>query len=317
MPTVYFDTSFYVDLARADAGQAVAVLEGLNQLEIRGVFSFDIMDELLAFAGDLKHDQKLFRRLAALSEGFLHLDNGSWDFLLLQGEDRERVAARIRADRSISDLGKSFGLSAEKPMSRRESHRMMSANRESFKKAGFLDERDEFDITGFSKIIDATTQIPSLPGPLVTKLREANVLLTEMLDTTDPAEKAKIQRRIESGLDEFMQLVKQLAPDEFQRMRAEREAFEGDSRPQQVVTQTGHKSIPGRLSNSYRDAGHIGRFVANRDVVDFLQVDRANFNRLTDPNGLNTTQLHEYGLAGRVFTTPFEDILAVLRELKE
>lgn len=93
MPTVYFDTSFYVNLREADEGTALVFLRDLDDLNIRFVLSRPLWQELIRSGASDSDQRRLVSRVQALRRPSLCLeDDLSWLLLCAPLEVRERVA---------------------------------------------------------------------------------------------------------------------------------------------------------------------------------------------------------------------------------
>lgn len=199
---------------------------------------------------------------------------------------------------------------------------LIEANRELFEEAGLIEEDGQFDLGHF---VQAVVESPPARSALPTAIRDE---VQQLIDQTREVAKnlanaghrsegVEISRKMNEALGKFDESLQEKLPDYWHAKRAEEEGAAGDPRPREYVMQPGEKEVPRKLSNTYRDWGHIGRFVANRAQIDFLQVDRAQFNRMTDVNRTGPSQLSEYGLENRVFTASLENVADELTRRKK
>ena len=87
--TIYFDTSFYVQLCRLDKAQADELLDKLNMLNVRHVVSDAILKELLSSADRSEKDALLFERVNGFAIPPLLIgDFPFWKALLIEGDER-------------------------------------------------------------------------------------------------------------------------------------------------------------------------------------------------------------------------------------
>lgn len=95
--TVYFDTSFYVKLCRADEALAGQTIHALNSLNVRHVISDVIIRELLTSRARNDLDEILVRRVGQFSLlPYRTRDGLTWQVLLLSGQERIDVANHLR-----------------------------------------------------------------------------------------------------------------------------------------------------------------------------------------------------------------------------
>lgn len=97
MLTVYFDTSFFIDLGAAEDDDAQIVIDELNHLEVRCVLSPYVFTELARAAGRAANHAKALDRLAAISIPPLDLSpDHDWSDLR-PGSEREALADLMRS----------------------------------------------------------------------------------------------------------------------------------------------------------------------------------------------------------------------------
>src|ERR671939_1696779 len=95
--TVYFDTSFYVKLCRADDALAGQTINALNALKVCHVISDVIIRELLTSKDRTDLDELLVKRVRQFSlPPYRTRDGLMWEVLLLSGQERIDVANHLR-----------------------------------------------------------------------------------------------------------------------------------------------------------------------------------------------------------------------------
>ncbi len=316
MLTIYFDTNFYVDLAWAEENAADEILSALNALDVRGVFSHNIMREMLPNTHHPERDELLVERMRCLKGGFLYLDEGTWDWLLLTGEVRRKARGEILSARAQMDLAESWSASANKPMTDEEAEHMVTENRDQFAAMGLLD--NEGNLNPLGGINMQRQVIESLPLPAAMKNPVLEMMeLAEKAVTASQAERERFNEEIQVRFRQFQEIASRLAPDVPEKVNTRNDIFRNDDRPKDIVLNRNREKRLKRVSNSYRDAGHIGRFIANSDQIDFLQIDGPNYRRFTDPATKNSSRLDEMGLLDRCFAvSKLGEVVPRIRDLR-
>lgn len=317
MVTIYFDTSFYVDLGRADNEKASKVIRGLNELDVRGVCSLDILREMLPYTAHPGWDARLVERLLRFRQRFLQLDESAWwELLLLRGRERKQAVTQIKRTREKMDLAASFSVDAQvgEPMSAEEMARMTDANPKLLEEAGFSVDDDGISVSSHT-LEKLSNQMFSgvLPSHIESECAKLLRLAQQASDEKASIDGSDLDEEIENTFERFQNKMRAEFPDVMEAREARSDIFRNDDRPRDIVLDHDRDKNLSRVSNSYRDAGHIGRFIAHADRIDLLQLDRAQYNRFH--NTKEPSRLEERGLLSRCFHAPgLDDVLDIVEE---
>lgn len=315
MLTIYFDTNFYVDLAWAEDVAADAILNSLNELKVRGVFSHTIMREMLPNSYYPERDELLVRRLKKLKQGFLFIDEGTWDWLLVTDGARDQIRTSILETRSGMDEAESWAASAVQPMTDEEADQMLEVNRDQFAEMRMLDADGNPDPLGGIQSLRPIFESLQLPGTMKSAVLEM-MDLAEQAATAPESERQALNEEIQTQFARFQELGSALAPDVVEQRNARRDIFRNDERPKDIVLGKNREKRLKQVSNSYRDAEHIGRFIANREKIDFLQIDGPNYRRFNDPAAKEPSRLEKLGLLKRCFSvSKLEEVVPTIKTL--
>src|SRR5262245_38262065 len=110
MLTIYFDTSFFIDLRDADDEVASSTLSELNALKVRHVLSNVLFRELLFSGAPRSERVRLVERVSRFKEGPLVIGPGDWAALLCEDDDRRAVGEALRQIDACADKTKSLAV---------------------------------------------------------------------------------------------------------------------------------------------------------------------------------------------------------------
>lgn len=277
MFTAYFDTSFYVLLARADAADAARIVAALNAFDVRCVLSGTLLAELGSSADRPDADRALHARVSELAAAPYCTAAGlSWDELLLEGESRRSGAqALVELDRALVEA-RSMQVVANPDFP----HGLRDATVEHVvAESPFLNA-------------DGTPDMAALEAFFVPIAASVGVMLSVPLAAEDfPRISAAIFARLEEmGVLEPANTARRLLASAAR-----------DSRPYEVVLGTATPKSKRKLANAFRDGAHMAEFVAHSHAIDVLQIDGPQHRQLTENP---QHELRRLGLDGRCFTAP-------------
>lgn len=313
--TVYFDSSFYIELERADEPEATATIRSLWRLRIRPVVSHALVNELLLNrrGGDAS-ERRMLQRIGELREPLRLPAQASWKALELAGEDRERFAGLLRDADEVQARAMALGHAAE---------RIVPADHAALARdLGIPDAAMQPGpaAEGYGREI-----IAALPNsPWIQLLRG---LLAGADPETDPqaAELAGLLSRFEATL-------RGAAAADLQTMRAaavslldeplvarerrgtavEVSLTKNDNRVVEVA-RGAMKSLQ-KLANLRRDASHMHVFLENLAGIDYLHVDGPRMSQI-ERDAKHAIRVA--GVEARCFTaSTLQEVVAALELLR-
>ncbi|QQS34400.1 MAG: hypothetical protein IPM50_07505 [Acidobacteriota bacterium] len=311
--TVYFDTSFYVWLAKAEPSIADSVIYRLNRLEVKHVLSSHILHELLSGSGRDSQDQRLVERVGKLSlepcriqyGHFQGVDLLEWNLLLLAGEQRDLFAKFLQSVFDNETVARSLSSLAERRLSENDQERVQKALEPFLYALGITSESSDAErIQKFSEFgHDLTTRMGEfLPAEKARKLKSIDISPESI--TSNPSLIAE-------------NFLTALGEPTVEKLEREKELINSsvtlESRPLNVVVGDASKKEFMKLGNTFRDAVHMGIFLANREKIDLLQVDSRQLALIHRPSPIHA--LREAGVADRCFAV--RDILEAVSYIEK
>ncbi len=286
MLTVYFDTAFYVALARTEDGAATTAIDALNSMSVRGVLSLHLLRELLASADRPEADARLHERVSAISRASYCTATGlGWDALLHHGPSRRTAADLFAAvddgivqAESAAHLARSASKSALKKEA--EAHTLAQ---HPYLTAGGID----FGLLGDTlRPLLSRLGVP-VPDPL------AEAALPQLQEDL-----ARLQEGYD--VDGLARLTNLMAS-----------VLATDNRPYEVVLGRAGAKKADKLAHTLRDAGHMGEFCAHASEIDLFQMDGPQHRAmLNNPSH----ELRRLGLDPKCFAAAgLSDALAEVR----
>jgi hypothetical protein len=293
MFTVYFDTQFYIQLCHANQTEADQIISTLNALNVRHVISNVLIRELLTSRNRTDLDKVLVQRVRQFNLSPYCADADlAWEVLLLSGQERVDVANTFRELDDQMTVATSNSIMAHREMTSERQAELLKANRSVLDQFGFPED--------FQK---EQAQVISAAKGLLNMLGLADRI--QWPENATPAELLNLSEQIKGILDPT-----DLAFVE-EHNRIQDSTTITEDRPYQVAIRAASPESAKRLGNTLRDTEHMMFFVRHQDVVDLIQVDRAqhaNINRISPRH-----RLAELGLAHRCFSadTPLTAITRV------
>jgi hypothetical protein len=290
--TVYFDTYFYVLLAKASDQEAEKVISELNNLHVRHVLSGQVINELITGKGKEHWDRALVKRMHLfnvepyrISSSYFEVakssEEMSWDVLLLNGDLRVGLGDLFKSIHEMETIAKSFSISA-----------LNYSN-----KLGEIDFAEDENYSPEERIEKSL----NFTSDLLSSLNSLNVM--DDIDSIT-LDKNPENSPTENAIDLQNQLLSFLGSEKLEKLEEDNQItnsiVSSDNRPHKVVTGEASPKEIKRLGNTYRDSNHISLFVAHKEEIDLLQVDSAQLNLIN--NSKETHRIVEIGLQERCFS---------------
>jgi hypothetical protein len=303
--TVYFDTNFFVWLARCGDDEAAAVVLGLNGLRVRPVFSLAHVRELFA-TPRREANLRLHARLARLVHAPLCLDAANWNLLLADGETLAPPFDALRPANATWAVADAHALSAGRlePAQQAEWNAAHPEIVATMTDPGLALEHTvrQFrlfaDQEFFCGAIDAQ-RWPDTPGKARADLLALCANLENALDLTAPEQRS-------ASLWAMAAAQELLGPEQVQSFvlgRAlQQSATATDQRVARVAIGSATASEAEKLSHTFRDAEHMRLFVQYAEVIDLLQVDGPQVRQIQrerPAHAMRAAGLHERCFAAR------------------
>ena len=303
--TVYFDTNFFVWLARSGDEDAAAVVLGLNGLRVRPVFSLAHVRELFA-TPRREANLRLHARLARLDHAPLCLDAADWNLLLADDETLAQLSDALRPANAAWVEADAHALSAGrlKPVHQAEWNSAHPEIVATMADPGLALEHTvrQFRLLAdqefFCEAIDAQ-RWPDTPGKARADLLAICANLENAIGLTAPEQRS-------AGLWAMAATQELLGPEQVQSFvlgRAlQQSATATDQRVAPVSIGTAPAADAERLGHTFRDAEHMRTFAENADVIDLLQVDGPQLRQIQRErpvHSLRAAGFHERCFAAR------------------
>jgi len=292
--TIYFDTSFYVKLCRADEALAGQTIHALSALNIRHVISDVIVRELLTSKDRTDLDEILVRRVRQFSlPPYCTRDDLMWEVLLLSGQERIDVANHLRNLHDEMAKAASFSIMARRETSAEQTAKLLEAGKPALQQYGFPEDFEQ--------------NMPQVLSAAKTMLEGLGVQGLDWPENPTPDDLLKLSERIKGVLGPS--LVAQLEEQD----RIQDSSTKTEDRPYQVAVGAATDKAAKRLSNTLRDTEHIMLLVNHRDEIDLLQVDKVQEEIIRRQKPKH--RLAELGLSDRCFSA--DSLLAVVDKVRE
>lgn len=290
MVTVYFDTNFFVWLARERDDQVAGDAIGeLNQMEVRHVVALPHIKELFSSRPRHEENKRLHQRISRFNIAPLVLaEKFTWDALLGPPDALQAFSNQLRDADDLSAMGHSHALIADRKLTNEQQDAWNKANPEYAELVlpnGGAPDMDAIRAK-FIPMIEALRPLAAaLPNGAFDKILAA--LESASLDPQDiPSE-----------------VFAALGSEQVDKLKEEKDvqksATASDNRPLGVTLGTATDEQQRALAHTYRDAEHMSVFIEHQDQIHYLQIDTAQFNQLSRKRPKH--RLLELGLDGRCF----------------
>lgn len=277
MITVYFDTSFFVNLARAEGTDAAKAIGRLRALDIRHVVARPHLLELLRYAPNVDADAALVVRAHLMNAAPLVVDGLQLGLLLESADERERVRAELA--------------NLDTAMTRADAT-AATARRNAFTVDELRSMNPELvQACAPDRGITAETALALLH----TALESCGLGHIEIEGRAPEVVVADIHRELRERFGDAP-VTLALAENALADV-----VVGGEPRTKLVALGQASPEVASKLANSIRDGRHMATFLCHSKEIDFFQMDRPQFNKLlrTKSHPLRAPEL-----ADRCFTAP-------------
>lgn len=277
MLTVYFDTSFFINVLRESDEVVASVVHRLQLLDVRHVVSPLIVRELLGHPDSVEQSTRLVCWLAMITSKPFCIEGATLDTLLVSSEDRQQVASYLQ------------GLDDQ--LSEANAMAMAARTRDSLT----LAELENAHPAAMHKLGLRDGQAPDLSALLDTM---GPLLLSLGLDLDLAAKPPAVIA------DEIMAAVRakygDLAVDhELTTRAASHSAIRGEPRTKEVALGRASRATKKGFLGAMRDGEHMAFFARHRADIDLFQMDGRQLRKLQQsPDHLIRMQ----GLESRCFS---------------
>lgn len=292
--TVYFDTSFYVKLCRADEAIAGQAIHALNALNVRHVISDVIIRELLTSKDRTSRDETLVKRVGRFClPPYRTRDGLMWQVLLLSGQERIDAAEHLRNLHDEMAKAISFAIMARRETSAEQTAKLSEAGKPALQQFGFPE--------------DFGRNMPQLLSAAKAMLEGLGVQGLDWPENPTPNDLLELSQQIKGTLGSS--LVAQLE----EQHRIEDSSTRTEDRPYQLALGVASDKAAKRLSNTLRDTEHMMQFVNHQYEIDLLQVDKVQEEMIKQEKPKH--RLAALGLSDRCFSG--DSLLAVVAKVRE
>lgn len=300
--TVYFDTNFYIWLAKADNEEANQVVSELNELEVRHVLSGKILLELLSGRERNSQDRLLVERVSMFrispyvvpigtSQHVTDISSLGWESLCLAGKEREVVSSLLKTIFDSETVAQSWSQIARRKLTDEQDRQINEKLGPFLTELGYVEGgSDEANLEAFINFgHDLVSSLaPMFPAEQQEKLKsiDFNTETPEHLQTISD------------------QLLDALGTDIVQKLKEEEKVSNSivqlDPRPFGIVTESGSKKELKTLGNTFRDAEHLSIFVNHSNEIDVIQIDSRQMDLVQRNKPVH--RIRELGLSNRCFS---------------
>jgi hypothetical protein len=297
--TVYFDTSFFIELALANKELALFTINELNKLHLRHVVSDVIIRELLVRSNLAERDAILVHRVRQFEvDPYLTNPAWIWDDLLIKGNNRYRLSTIQKQFDDASTIAGVLGTLSRRQETPERNAALRNAIRSISEKLGLS-----------INLTDANEQVYEL---MKFACRTAG------LDTSDlPPFPSSFEPE---SIAEFEEGMMQFVGEDKLRRATEEEVIQdsvvgSDPRIVNVAHGTASLKEEQRLKSEFRDCKHMLEFELHHDQIDLLQLDIRQFNRM-----MRSSPSHRFkknGLDRRCFSAgTLPEVIDEMKRLK-
>lgn len=303
--TVYFDTNFFVWLARADEALATDVINNLNSLDVRHVLSDVLVRELLANGNRPDFDEVLVERVNRFKlTPFCTNEYLTWDGLL-PAPERPLLGDLLKTLDSMLTEASSYALVAGRIADDRLSPEQVSEVEKSTEP--FLEQ------LGLSLKPENKEQ----------NLRSIQVFAERIVDIAKgvlPEESISGELKwADDPMEDSKMVLGLLHPKHIEATsesnRLKDSITNSEDRPYQVAAGIADSNTKRNLAHSLRDSEHMSTFILHRNEIDALQVDKAQMNLIKRPQPRH--RLVELDLSERCFSAgSLQGVVQAIRKMQ-
>lgn len=277
MYTVYFDTSFFINLRDANEDEAASAIQSLNHYMVRHVLSDVIFRELITSGAPQDAQIRLVRRVLQFECTPLVLGPADWlAFLDSEAERRQAAEAYQTIDKYIG-AGTSLVVTAGRGIDQEQLDKIIRADPKIFESMGWLSDDGSIDQSAMTEwgrkmLIDRLGIDPEHCDP------------REIIDKVDQALRKKFGDALVDTMHEHSRLTESV--------------LESSIKPVQHASGELSCAAEKELLTTYRDTEHMALFVQNISKIDLLQIDKKQMN-IARTNPMH--RLQALGLLDRCF----------------
>lgn len=316
--TVYFDTSFYVDLAKASEEEAERVVVKLNDLAVRHVLSGQIVQELLSNAHSPEKDEMLVDRVSRFRIPPLRISSSSfdkpvdqesldWEVLRLSGGLRNATASGLKLIFDLQTQAESWSKLARNSSQFQDDPKIKEKAEEFLRSMGIEGLEDLSTGDGFGKLIDLSNGTLDLLSKIPNNLHVQTEPI-EMPEKRDPETFDRLSSELRS----------RLGTDILQKAQQKDEIVDSttasDDRPYKIVAESASPKESRRLGTTFRDSNSMSLFLSHETEIDLVQLDKAQLSMVINQRNPEHT-LAKLGLAERCFSS--NSLTNVVETVKE
>lgn len=317
--TVYFDTNFYVWLAKAADDEANETISELNKLKVRHVLSGQVILELLSSSNKPEKDKILVNRMSkfeiepyrtssSILEESPTSDYLNWEVLLLEGDLRSSLANFLKLVFDKQTHAESWSILAKTKRSSEKEEKIQESLVPFLSSIGFEKDKEYSNEEATEKYVNfASEMLSNLSFILSDEQRKS----FETIDFSSPPS-AENLANLSSQLFDVIgnENLKKLKEGE----NITHSVTNSDDRPYKVLVNEASRKEEKKLGNSLRDSNNMSLFVAHQNEIDLLQIDSAQKNQIEN-KGKIMHRLVELGLDSRCFSA--NSLKKVIEAIKE
>ncbi len=316
--TIYFDTYFYVWLAKATDEEADEIISQLNKSKVRHVLSGQVILELLSNSNKPEKDKVLVNRVSkfeiepyiissSILEESLTSDSSSWKVLLLEGDLRTHLATSLKLIFDLQAQAESWSTLAKTKQSVKKEEKIQESLAPFLSSIGFEKDKEYSQEETAEKYVNFTSELLSSLSDEQRKFAET----INFSEKTSPESLANLSNQLLSIIgDENIEKLKEGEQISYS-------VTNSDERPYKVAVKEASQKEEKNLGNSFRDSNNMSLFVIHQDEIDLLQIDSAQMNQIKN-KGKKLHRIVELKLDSRCFcANSLKNTIEVIKKKKQ
>lgn len=320
--TVYFDTYFYIWLAKTTDQEADNIISELNKLKIRHVLSGQIILELLSNSSKPEKDKILVDRISkfeiepytisnSILEESLSADTLSWKILLLVGEERTSLSNLLKSIFTMQTHAESWSTLARSNNFYQQEEKIQKSLMPFLSSIGFDNDREYSQAETNEKYITFASELLSGLSHILSDDQRKTAETVNFLESKSSEDMTNLSNQILNIIgDENLDKLKESE-------KINHSVINSDDRVYKVVVGEASKKTEKNLGNSLRDANNMSLFLMHQEEIDLLQVDSPQMNQIKN-NGKNQHRIVELNLDNRCFcANSLKNIIDIIKEKKQ
>lgn len=320
--TVYFDTYFYVWLAKATDEEADEIISELNKLNVRPVLSGQIILELLSNSSKSERDKSLVSRMSKFKIQPYRISSNvfeessvsnflSWEVLLLDGNDRASLANLFKSLFDMETKAESWSILAKTNHSSAEEEKIQESLSSFLTAFGFEKDTGYTNEEAAEKNLSFTSELFSNISDLFSD--EQKKIFEKIDFSASPT--------VENLNNVSSQLLQIIGDENIRRLQEGEKIVHSttnsDNRPYKVAVGEASAKELKNLGNTYRDSKNIHLFITHQAEIDLLQLDSAQINQINN-KGKKLHRLVELKLDKRCFcANSLKNTVEIIKEKKQ